>query len=107
MKFGLDINDDRLKEIVVDMKGKRMVSKFGNCYGKKEKDDTDGEEIEELSPEDEEEYITLGTVKDVVYKCFNETGIDSELSRYAIGAVKIGLIKICSADYKPFQGVER
>ena len=56
MKFGLDISDDQLKEIVVDMKGKRMVSRFGNCYGLKELDDTDGEEMEELSPEEEEEY---------------------------------------------------
>jgi hypothetical protein len=107
MKFGLDINDDRLKEIVVDMKGKRMVSKFGNCYGKKEKDDTDGKEMEGLTADEEEQYETIGTIKEVVNKCFNETGIDSGLSRYAIGAVEIGLIKICSAGYKPFQGMER
>jgi hypothetical protein len=106
MKFGLDIDDDRLKEIIVDMKGKRMVSKFGNCFGRKEMDDTDSEEMDELSPEEEEEYITLGTINEVVCKSFKETGIDSELVGYALGAVKIGLIKICSADNKPFQDEE-
>ncbi len=104
MKFGLDINDDRLKEIVIDMKGKRMVSRFGNCFGRKEMDDMDGEEIEELTQKEEEQYEILGTIKEVVYKCFKETGINSELVGYALGAVKIGLITIRSADYKPFQG---
>ena len=37
---------------------------------------------------------------------FKETGVDSELVGYALGAVKIGLIKICSADNKPFQDEE-
>ena len=106
MKFGLDIDDDRLKEIIVDMKGKRMVSKFGNCFGRKEMDDMDSEEMDELSPEDEEEYVTLGTIKDVVYKCFKETGIDSALARYALEAVRIGLIRICSVDNKLFQDGE-
>ena len=106
MKFGLDIDDDRLKEIIVDMKGKRMVSKFGNCFGRKELDDMDSEEMDELSLEEEEQYETLGTIKDVVYMSFKETGIDSELVGYALGAVKIGLIKICSADNKPFQDEE-
>jgi len=98
MKFGLDIDEARLKEIIVDMKGKRMVSRFGNCYGLKE--------MEELTPQEEEQYETLGTIKEVVDKCFKETGIDSELVGYALGAVKIGLIKICAADYKPFQDEE-
>ncbi|MHC4139168.1 MAG: protein rep [Planctomycetota bacterium] len=104
MKFCLDIDDDRLKEIIVDMKGKRMVSKFGNCFGRKELDDMDSEEMEELTPEEEEQYETLGTIEEVVNKSFKETGIDSELVRYALRAVKIGLIKIRSADYKHFQG---
>jgi hypothetical protein len=106
MKFGLDIEDDRLKEIIVDMKGKRMVSRFGNCFGRKDIDDTDGENMVELSLKEEEQYETLGTIKEVVYKCFKETGVDSELVGYALGAVKIGLIKICSADNKPFQDEE-
>jgi len=106
MKFGLDIDDERLKEIIIDMKGKRMVSRFGNCYGLKEMDDMDGEEMEQLTPEDEEEYITLGTIKDVVYKCFQETGVDKELVGYAMEAVKIGLINICSVDNKSLQDEE-
>jgi hypothetical protein len=106
MKFGLDIDEARLKEIIVDMKGKRMVSRFGNCYGLKDINDTDGEYMEELSPKDEEEYTTLGTIKEVVYKCFKESGVDSELVGYALGAIKIGLIEIWSAAYEPepFQG---
>ena len=94
------------KTNIVDMKGKRMVSKFGNCFGRKELDDMDSEEMDELSLEEEEQYETLGTIKDVVYMSFKETGIDSELVGYALGAVKIGLIKICSADNKPFQDEE-
>ncbi len=100
MKFGLDINDDRLKEIIVDMKGKRMVSRFGNCYGLKE--------IEELIPQEEDQYETLGTIKEVVDKCFKETGVDSELVGFALGAVKIGLVELWSASYEPepFQGMK-
>ena len=98
MKFGLDIEEARLKEIIVDMKGKRMVSRFGNCYGLKE--------MEELTPKEEEQYETLGTIKEVVDRCFKETGVDSELVRYALGAVRIGLIRICSVDNKLFQDDE-
>ena len=100
MKFGLDIGEARLKEIIVDMKGKRMVSRFGNCYGLKE--------IEELTPQEEDQYETLGTIKEVVDKCFKEDGVDSELVGYALGAVKIGLIELWSAHYEPepFQGVK-
>ena len=95
MKFGLDIEEARLKEIIVDMKGKRMVSRFGNCYGLKE--------MEELTPQEEDQYETLGTIKEVVDRCFTETGVDSELVRYALEAVRIGLIRICSVDNKLFQ----
>jgi hypothetical protein len=105
MKFGLDIDDDRLKEIIIDMNGKRMVSKFGNCYGRKDIDDTDGEDLVELSLKEEEQYETLGTIKEVVVRCFKETGVDSELVRYALRAVKIGLIRICSADNESFRKV--
>ena len=55
------------------MKGKRMVSRFGNCYGLKD--------MEELTPKEEEQYETLGTIKEVVDKCFKETGVDSETGR--------------------------
>jgi len=95
MKFGLDIEEARLKEIIVDMKGKRMVSRFGNCYGLKE--------MEELTPQEEDQYETLGTIKEVVDRCFTETGVDSELVRYALEAVRIGLIRICSVDNKRFR----
>ena len=85
-----------------------MVSRFGNCYGLKDIDDTDGYDMEELSPEEEEQYETLGTIKEVVDKCFKETGVDSELVGYVLGAVKIGLIELWSAHYEPepFQGVK-
>ena len=98
MKFGLDIEEARLKEIIVDMKGKRMVSRFGNCYGLKD--------MEELTPREEEQYETLGTIKEVVDRCFTETGVDSEMVRYALGAVRIGLIRICSVDKKLIQDDE-
>ena len=100
MKFGLDIGEARLKEIIVDMKGKRMVSRFGNCYGLKE--------VEELTPQEEDQYETLGTIKEVVDKCFKEDGVDSELVRYALGAVEIGLIELWSPHYKPepYHGVK-
>jgi len=89
MKFGLDIDNERLKEIVTDMRGKRMVSRFGNCFGLKHNDD-----IEELSPEEEEQYVTLGTIKDVVERTFTSDGVNQDLVMYALGAVKIGLIEI-------------
>ena len=89
MKFGLDIDKERLKEIVTDMRGKRMVSRFGNCFGRKHNDD-----IEELSPEEEEQYVTLGTIKEVVERTFTTDGVNPDLVNYALGAVKIGLIEI-------------
>ncbi len=104
MKFGLDIDDDRLKEIIADMKGKRMVSKFGNCFGQKDMDDMDSEDMEELTPKEEEQYETLGTIEEVVEKSFNGPKINTDLVRYALEAVRIGLVKICSSNYKPFQG---
>jgi len=96
MKFGLDIEDERLKEIIVDMKGKRMVSKFGNCFGRKKIDDTDSEEIDELTPEEEDQYETLGTIEEVVHMSFQKSGVNSKLIKYALEAVRIGLIEIVS-----------
>ena len=99
MKFGLDIDDERLKEIIVDMKGKRMVSKFGNCFGRKKEDDTDdtsSNEMEELTPEEEDQYETLGTIEEVVHMSFQKSGVNSKLVRYALEAVRIGLIEIVS-----------
>jgi len=101
MKFGLDVDDERLKEIIIDMKGKRMVSRFGNCYGKGVDD------IEELTQEEEKEYVTFGTLNGVVHEAFKETGINSELASYVLEAVKIGLIEIDFGDHKLFQGGDR
>ena len=99
MKFGLDIDDERLKEIIVDMKGKRMVSKFGNCFGRKKEDTTDdtgSNDMEELTPEEEEQYETLGTIEEVVHMSFQKSGVNSKLVKYALEAVRIGLIEIVS-----------
>ena len=101
MKFGLDVDDERLKEIIIDMKGKRMVSRFGNCYGKGVDD------IEELTQEEEKEYVTFGTLNGVVHEAFKETGINSELVTYVLEAVKIGLIEIDFGGHKLFQGGDR
>ncbi|GAX60984.1 ATP synthase alpha subunit [Candidatus Scalindua japonica] len=64
--------------------------------------------MEELTPKEEAQYETLGTIKEFVDKCFKERGVDSDLVQYALRAVKIGLIEIWSAIYKPepFQGVK-
>jgi len=97
MKFGLDIEEARLKEIIVDMKGKRMISKFGNCFGrKKEEEDTGSGDMEELTPEEEDQYETLGTIEEVVHMSFQKSGVNSKLVRYALEAVRIGLIEIVS-----------
>jgi len=103
MKFGFNINDDRLKEIVMDMKGKRMISKFGNCYGAKY---TEEDNLEELTPEEESEYITIGTLEEVVHNCFKGGVINSDLVPYVMEAVKIGLIEIEFEGQKLFQDVE-
>ena len=96
MKFGLDISDERLKEIIVDMKGKRMVSKFGNCFGRKKEDDSGSEDMDELTPEEEDQYETLGTIEEVVHLSFQKSGVNSKLVKYALEAVRIGLIEIVS-----------
>ena len=101
MKFGLDVDDERLKEIIIDMKGKRMVSRFGNCYGKGVDD------IEELTQEEEKEYVTFGTLNGVVHEAFKETGINSELASYVLEAVRIGLIEIDFGEHNLFQGSDR
>ena len=101
MKFGLDVDDERLKEIIIDMKGKRMVSRFGNCYGKGVDD------IEELTQEEEKEYVTFGTLNGVVHEAFKETGINSELASYVLEAVRIGLIEIDFGEHKLFRGSDR
>ena len=98
MKFGFDIDDDRLKEIIVHMKGKRMVTRFGNCFGIKKE-----ESIEDLTKEEEKEYTSYGTIREVVEKCFKEGGVDSKLVKYVMEAVKIGLIEIDFLGHKLFE----
>jgi hypothetical protein len=78
------------------MKGKRMVSKFGNCFGRKKEDSTDSEEMEELTPEEEDQYETLGTIEEVVHMSFQKSGVNRKLVKYALEAVRIGLIEIVS-----------
>lgn len=85
LKLGTDISDEDLKEFIVTLKGKRMISRFGNCYGIKD--------LEELEEEEHEEYDDLGTIDDVVNKCFADE-IDADLVQYVTEAVRIGLIEL-------------
>jgi len=89
MKIGKAISDDRLKEIIIHMKGKRMVSKFGNCYGVKKE-----ESLEELTEEEAREYEYFGTIEEVVHKAFYHGGVESDLVSYVMDAIKIGLITL-------------
>lgn len=92
LKYGLNMPDERLKEFIIDMRGKRMVSTFGNCYGQKEDD------LEELSEEERTEYSTYGTLDDVVEKAFSGDGVDPFLIDFVYQAVKIGLIELGVGD---------
>lgn len=92
LKFGLDMPDEYLKEFIVAMKGKRMVSKFGNCYGNKEDD------LEELTEEEQKEYISHGTIQDLVDKTFNGNEVNQELIGFVVEAVRIGLIELHHGD---------
>lgn len=96
MKFAKDISDEDLKEMIVVLKGKRMVSRFGSCYGKKDDD------IEELTEEEQKEYVYHGSIDEVVSKCFAvkedvEEGflsVDRDLIEFVKEALKIGLIAL-------------
>ena len=96
MKFATDITDEDLKEIIVVLKGKRMVSRFGSCYGKKDDD------IDELTEDEQREYRYHGSIEDVVYKCFADKDdvedgylpVDRSLIEYVKEAIKIGLIAL-------------
>lgn len=91
LKFGLDIEKEKLKEIITVMVGKRMVSRFGNCFGVKN-------ELEELTEDEEKEYKNHGTLQQVAMKCFKDGKIDSRYSIFIMEAVKLGLIEIESID---------
>jgi len=84
LKIGVDIDDDDLKEMIIHLKGKRMVSKFGNCYGIKD--------LEELNDEERSEYHDIGTLKEVIRDCFTPEKTNKRLFKIVLEMVKIGLI---------------
>jgi hypothetical protein len=84
LKIGIEIEDDDLKEMIIHLKGKRMVSKFGNCYGIKD--------LEKLDDEERSEYQDIGTLKEVIRDCFTPEKTNKRLFRIVLEMVKIGLI---------------
>jgi hypothetical protein len=85
LKIGIDTSDDDLKEMMIHLKGKRMVSKFGSCYGVKD--------LEELDQEEMAEYVDIGRVKEVVLRCFTPEKADKRLFKIVLEMIKIGLIE--------------
>jgi hypothetical protein len=85
LKIGVDTSDDDLKEMMIHLKGKRMVSKFGSCYGVKD--------LEELDQEEMAEYVDIGRVKEVVLRCFTPEKADKRLFKIVLEMIKIGLIE--------------
>ncbi len=59
-------------------------------------DNTGSEDMEELTPEEEDQYESLGTIEEVVHMSFQKSGVNSKLVKYALEAVRIGLIEIVS-----------
>jgi hypothetical protein len=86
LKIGVDIQDDDLKEMAMALKGKRMVARFGNCYGVKD--------LEELDEAELTEYKHLGSISEVIRDCFNPEKPDKYLFWVVMDMVKIGLIEI-------------
>ena len=84
LKIGVDIEDNDLKEMIVHLKGKRMVSKFGNCYGVKD--------LEELEEEERTDYQYIGQLKDVILDCFEHEKVDKFRFKIVLEMYKIGLI---------------
>jgi hypothetical protein len=84
LKIGVDIDDNDLKEMILHLKGKRMVSKFGNCYGIKD--------MEELEEGERTDYQYIGQLKDVILDCFEHEKIDKFRFKIVLEMVKIGLI---------------
>ena len=94
-KFALDIEDERLKEVIINLKGKRMVSKFGSCYGVGELEEDEGEStLEELSEKEEHEYESLGTIEEVVRKSVETGDYDLKYFKYVKEAMMLGLIEL-------------
>jgi hypothetical protein len=84
LKIGVDIDDNDLKEMILHLKGKRMVSKFGNCYGIKD--------MEELEEGERTDYQYIGQLKDVILDCFEYEKVDKFRFKIVLEMVKIGLI---------------
>ncbi len=94
-KFAIDIADERLKEIIMNLKGKRMISKFGSCYGVGELEEGEGEStLEELTEKEQEEYVSLGTIEEVLRKSVETGEINLKYFKYIQEAIKIGLIEL-------------
>jgi hypothetical protein len=85
MKFDKDITDDDIKEMAVSLRGKRMVSKFGSCYGIKD--------LEELEEEEQVKFVHIGSIKEVVLRCFTPEKADKRLFKIVLEMIKIGLIE--------------
>lgn len=86
LKIGVDIDAEDLKEMIIHLKGKRMASRFGNCYGIKD--------LEELEQEEAAEYEDLGTLKQVLIDCFTPEKVNKKLFRIVMDMIKIGLIDL-------------
>jgi len=94
-KFALDIEDERLKEVIINLKGKRMVSKFGSCYGVGEPEEDEGEStLDELTEKEEKEYESLGTIEEVVRKSVETGDYDLKYFKYVKEAMMLGLIEL-------------
>lgn len=90
LKYGADIQDNDLKKMIIALKGKRMVAKFGDCYGVEP-------DIEELDKEDYNNYVDLGTIPEIVKKGFPKgysQSTDINYIRHVTEAVRIGLIEL-------------
>ena len=94
-KFALDIDDERLKEIIIALKGKRMISRFGSCYGVEEPEEGEGEStLEELTEREQEEYESMGTIEEVLRKSVETGEFNNKYFKYIQEAIKIGLIEL-------------
>lgn len=90
LKYGVDIKDNDLKKMIIALKGKRMVAKFGNCYGIKQ-------DSEELENEYNDDYVDLGTIPEIVKKGFTQ-GFDQKYVQPSLEAVRRGLIELGSKE---------
>ncbi len=99
LKIGLDMKDDDIKAMMIHLRGKRMVSRFGNCYGVKDVEEDEDDEtieesnIEELDSEEQEKYTNLGRLQDVVMSCFRSEKPKTELVPFVLEAVRLKLIE--------------